>query len=89
MKNTIATVAVLLAFGGAAHATETGCTAETLQAKAMEAATAMQSLAATNPSLMQEIVADLQTVQTEAATVTDGDFSALCDAYDTILTKMQ
>lgn len=89
MKTTLTSLALVLAFGGFAHAGEATCTAEALQAKALEVATEMQALAATNPSLMQEVMADMQAAQTQAATAADGDFTVLCETYDTILAKME
>lgn len=87
MNTTIRHAFVALALvAGSATASFAGeeCTAETLQAKAMEASTAMQQLAATDPEKLQEIATELQELQTSAATA-NGDYSELCDAYDSIL----
>ena len=86
MRKIVTICALILSFSSTAFASDTECTAETLQKKGLEAATAMQQLAATNPTLMQEIAMDLQKAQSQAATA-GGDYTELCKVYDDILAK--
>jgi hypothetical protein len=86
---TVLSVSVVLAYGSPAVASGSGCTAQELQAKGVEVAAAMQSIAASDPALMQEIARDLQNLQTKATSVSGGDYAEICEAYDDILAKIK
>ncbi len=89
MKTTLRTALTVatLSVGSISTAFASECTAEDLQAIAMEASTAMQSLAASNPAKMQEVAAKLQEIQTSATTA-NGDFSELCKQYEVLLSDI-
>ena len=89
MKNFVLPLSVAIACSGPAFAEDVSCTAEDMQNKGLEAATAMQTLAASDPALMQEIAMDLQDLQAQAAQASDGDYDALCATYDEIIAKVK
>lgn len=60
------------------------CTVEEVQAKAMEVATKMQTLAATDPQKATEIAQKLQASQTQATT----DLEGACKTYDDLLAEL-
>ncbi|MCX4026036.1 hypothetical protein H0A36_23610 [Endozoicomonas sp. SM1973] len=88
MKKLIVLLFAATVIASSAQAGEHNCTPEEMQQKGMEAATAMQSLAATNPAKMQEIMQALQDLQVQAAN-TKGSYSALCKKYDELLEKVK
>ncbi|MEM6711374.1 MAG: hypothetical protein AAF590_03740 [Pseudomonadota bacterium] len=63
------------------------CTVEDLQAKALEASTAMQQLAATDPAKMQTIALELSQIQQDALSA-GSDFSAFCTLYDDLIAEI-
>jgi len=75
----------LLAFTLVLAATPSfACTAEEAQAKAMEAATKMEHLIATDPQKAAEVAKKLSDVQTQAAT----DLAGACKMYDEMLAEL-
>ncbi|MBB4091687.1 hypothetical protein HGG72_22505 [Ochrobactrum pecoris] len=60
------------------------CTAEEVQAKAMEVATKMQEVAAANPQKAQEIAQKMSGAQTQATS----DLEGACKVYDDLLADL-
>lgn len=86
MKKIFIAAAMIAASAGIASAADQNCTAENAQSKALELSTALQTLAATNPTRMQEIATEMQAKATEAQT--SGDLAGLCAYYDELIDEV-
>ncbi|WP_422375988.1 hypothetical protein [Roseibium sp.] len=85
MKKTLLAFALMLGFTVPALAD--ACTIESVQQKALDVATELQSFAQKDPTRFQEIT---QEMQTEAAKLqTTGNVQDLCDYYDKVLAEIR
>lgn len=85
MKKTLLALAFTCAFSAPVFAGS--CTIESVQQKAMDVATELQSFAQKDPARFQEIT---QEMQTEAAKLqTTGNVQELCDYYDKVLEEIR
>ncbi|MCK7614795.1 hypothetical protein [Roseibium sediminicola] len=85
MKKTLLALALTLSFAGPAFAGD--CSIESVQQKALDVATELQSFAQKDPARFQEIT---QEMQTEAAKLqTTGNVQELCDYYDKVLDEIR
>ncbi|MGV3576150.1 MAG: hypothetical protein ACO1O4_13575 [Devosia sp.] len=80
MKTSILALGFILAASSAAFA----CTAEDLQAKAMEVSTKVQTVIAANPDKATEITAKFTALQTNPP----ADVASACKVYDDLLAEL-
>ena len=85
MKKTLLALALTLGFASPVFADD--CSIESVQQKALDVATELQSFAQKDPARFQEIT---QEMQTEAAKLqTTGNVQDLCDYYDKVLDEIR
>ncbi len=82
----LGTAFLIAATCATASAATAECTAEEMQKKATDLTMAVQQLAATDPSRMQELTLKMQDVSTKLAQ--GGTADEVCAAYDEILADL-